>query len=88
MAWTIEFSDAGQKALDRLSAREIARIVDFLINRVANHPSPRSLAIQMVGYTNRWRFRVGDYRIIARFEDDKLLVIVIDVGHRSSIYQR
>jgi mRNA interferase RelE/StbE len=88
MAWTIEFSAAGQKALDKLSVRDIARIVDFLENRVATHPSPRDLATRMVGRTDQWRFRVGDYRIIARFEDNTLVIIVIDVGHRSSIYQR
>jgi mRNA interferase RelE/StbE len=35
-----------------------------------------------------WRYRVGDYRILCRFEDDKLVIPVIAVGHRSIIYDR
>ncbi|MHB1462217.1 MAG: type II toxin-antitoxin system RelE family toxin [Armatimonadota bacterium] len=33
-----------------------------------------------------WRYRVGDYRILCRIEDDKVVVLVLDVGHRRNIY--
>ena len=34
-----------------------------------------------------WRWRVGDYRIIADIVDDKVLIMLIDIGHRSSVYK-
>jgi mRNA interferase RelE/StbE len=34
-----------------------------------------------------WRYRVGDYRIVARFEHSAMVVLVVQVGHRSSVYR-
>ena len=36
--------------------------------------------------SGQWRYRVGDYRIIARIEDGKVLILVLSIGHRSEIY--
>jgi mRNA interferase RelE/StbE len=33
-----------------------------------------------------WRYRVGDYRILCNIEGDKLIVLVVEIGHRSSVY--
>ena len=40
----------------------------------------------MGSLTGLWRYRVGDYRIIADIEDDVLVILVIDVDHRSTVY--
>ena len=34
-----------------------------------------------------WRYRVGDYRLIAEIRDDRLVILMLEVGHRSGIYQ-
>ncbi|HXA78688.1 MAG TPA: type II toxin-antitoxin system RelE/ParE family toxin [Candidatus Acidoferrales bacterium] len=34
-----------------------------------------------------WKYRVGDYRLIAKIEDDRLLVLVLRIGHRREIYR-
>jgi mRNA-degrading endonuclease RelE of RelBE toxin-antitoxin system len=34
-----------------------------------------------------WKYRVGDYRLIAKIEDDRLVVLVLRVGHRKEIYR-
>ena len=39
-----------------------------------------------VNRTGQWRYRVGDYRIIANIQDGKLVILVIAVGHRSRVY--
>ena len=36
--------------------------------------------------SGQWRYRVGDYRIIAKIEDDRVLILVLEVGHRSEVY--
>ena len=33
-----------------------------------------------------WRYRVGDYRILADIQDDKIVILILDIGHRSKIY--
>lgn len=35
-----------------------------------------------------WRYRVGDYRIFAEFEDDELIVLIFEVAHRREVYKR
>jgi mRNA interferase RelE/StbE len=45
--------------------------------------SGKALSVNRVG---QWRYRIGDYRLIAEIEDDKLIILFIDVGHRREIY--
>lgn len=42
----------------------------------------------MVGRPGEWRVRTGDYRVVYQIHDDRLLVLVVAVGHRRSIYDR
>ena len=49
---------------------------------------PHQGAKKLQGFENRYRIRVGDYRIIYEIHDNRLLVIVLEVGHRSHIYRR
>ena len=72
----------------RLHRSEAKRIRDFLNERVASLDSPRRIGEALVGpLKGFWRYRVGDYRILCRIEDDKLVVLVIEIGHRSDIYR-
>ncbi|MGH8908439.1 MAG: type II toxin-antitoxin system RelE family toxin [Egibacteraceae bacterium] len=47
---------------------------------------PRSLGTQLVGVAY-WRYRVGDYRILAEIHDSALLVLVVEAGHRRSLHR-
>ncbi|MGI8646396.1 MAG: type II toxin-antitoxin system RelE family toxin [Nocardioides sp.] len=38
--------------------------------------------------SNLWRYRVGDYRILALIEDERLVVLVVELGHRREVYLR
>ena len=88
MTWTIEFTPNAQKDLKRLLTRDNRRIVDFMEGRVASHPNPRQLAKRLAGQGDEiWRFRVGDYRILAEFHDAILTVAVIEIGHRGKVYR-
>ncbi|MGE4299476.1 MAG: type II toxin-antitoxin system RelE/ParE family toxin [Desulfovibrionaceae bacterium] len=86
MAWRIEFTPRAAKELAKLGTREARRIATFLRERVA--PDPRAIGGQLTGELRYfWRWRVGNYRILARIEDDRLLILVVAVGHRSKIYR-
>jgi mRNA interferase RelE/StbE len=65
------------------------RIRRYLFERVAVASSPRQFGKPLVGsrYGELWRYRVGDYRLICQIKDGVLIVLVLEIGHRSSIYR-
>lgn len=89
MNWTIEYAASAAKSIRKLDARVQGRIRDFLETRVARADDPRALAAPLKGaqFGDLWRFRVGDYRIIAEIEGDRIRVLVLRVGHRRDIYR-
>ena len=88
MMWTIEFTPRARKDLKRLAITDQRRIADFLAERAASHENPRALAKRLtVPDDELWRFRVGDFRIIARFIDRKLEITVIAIGHRREVHR-
>lgn len=89
MAWTIEYGQPVQKTILKLDPVIRKRIRRFLEERVARLDDPRQIADRLQGaeFGQYWRYRVGDYRIICDIQDHKLVVLVIEIGHRSSIYR-
>ena len=86
MAWKIEFTPKAAKALAKLDKTVAARIARFLRDRAA--VDPRGYGKALSGPLGEfWRYRVGEYRILARIEDGELLVLVVLVGHRSRTYR-
>jgi mRNA interferase RelE/StbE len=86
--WTIEFTANARKQLKRLALTDQRRITDFLLERAASHENPRALAKRLtVPDDELWRFRVGDFRIVARSVDQKLEITVVTVGHRREVYR-
>ena len=89
MAWKIELDRATVRELDKLDQQAARRILAFLHGRVATLDDPRSIGEALKGSTlgEFWKYRVGDYRVIARIEDDALRVLVVRVGSRDKVYR-
>jgi mRNA interferase RelE/StbE len=89
LAWTVEFERAAAKELAKLVPQVARRIVSFLRDRVATQDDPRSIGQALKGDTlgEFWKYRLGDFRLIARIVDHRLLVLVLRVGHRKAIYR-
>ena len=89
MAWKIELSVEADRELNKLDPQHAKRILKFLRARVANLENPRSLGKPLQGSRlgEFWSYRVGDYRLICKIEDDRLLVLVLDIGHRREVYR-
>lgn len=87
--WTIEFDPAAQRELDKLDHSIARRISKFLYDRVAKLDDPHKIGERLQGPLSQfWKYRVGDYRIICSVERDRLVVLVLRVGHRREIYSR
>lgn len=85
--WKIKFDESLEKVLRKIDTETRKRIIDFLKLRVAVSENPRILSEPMKGnFAGLCRYRVGNYRIICRIEDDILTVLVLKIGHRKNIY--
>ena len=86
--WRVEFDAAAAKELRKIATEGQRRILKFLRGRIAASEDPRLLGMALTGeFAGLWRYRVGDYRIIASIEDRTVTVLVLRVGHRREIYR-
>jgi mRNA interferase RelE/StbE len=88
--WRIEFIDKAKKELAGLDKVIARRITKFLRERVSKLDDPRSIGEALTGAKlgEFWKYRVGDYRIVASIEDDKLLILVVRIGNRKDVYRQ
>lgn len=89
MAWSLELSPLAQKNLSQLDQQIARRILKFLHERIAPLDDPRSIGEALKGSRlgEFWKYRVGDYRIIARIEDGQMLIFVVRIGNRREVYR-
>ncbi|MFZ0314978.1 MAG: type II toxin-antitoxin system RelE/ParE family toxin [Candidatus Korobacteraceae bacterium] len=89
MAWTIEFADTALRQLEKFDKSIARRIRRFLQERIVPTENPRSIGEALHGdrLGEFWKYRVGDYRLIARIEDARLVILVVRLGHRREIYR-
>ena len=80
----VQLSKAVQRSIKRL-APAVRQRVRSTIDALAQQPRPPG-AQKMTG-SDRWRVRVGNYRIVYHIEDDRLIVTVVRVGHRREGYR-
>lgn len=86
MAWTIEYDRDAVESLKKLDKSVAANIVDYLDN-IAALDDPRARGKGLTGHlVGLWRYRVGDYRIICDVHDEELIIVALELGHRSKIY--
>lgn len=89
MGWRIEFDPATEKDLKRIGPEAAKRIIKFLRERVAILDDPRSLGEALHGpeLGHFWKYRAGNYRIIASIQDQVITVRVMRIGHRREVYR-
>jgi mRNA interferase RelE/StbE len=89
MAWTFEFDPAADKSLKKLDPQVAKRILRFLLERVGPLDDPRQLGAALQGpeLGKYWKYRVGDLRVICRFIDRRVVVVVLHIGHRREVYR-
>ena len=89
MAYGVELSAEVARELGKLDRQQAKRILKFLHERVPKLEGPRSIGKALHGSRlgEFWKYRVGDYRLICKIEDDRLIVLVLRVGHRKEIYR-
>jgi mRNA interferase RelE/StbE len=89
LVWTIKFDEGAKKDLAKLDKQIAKRITTFLADRIASLDDPRSIGEALKGSKlgDFWKYRVGDYRIVASIEDGALRVLVVKIGNRREVYR-
>lgn len=89
MAWRIEFLPTAQRELAKLDRPVSERILRFLHDRLQPLKNPRSLGEALRGEElgKYWKYRIGDHRLVCRILDDRIVIVVVRVGHRRDVYR-
>ena len=86
--YNVNYTKSALKALEKLDNFTRRIILEWIGKNLVGCTNPRVHGKPLsANHKNQWRYRVGDYRIIAKIEDDKLIILVIAIGHRREIYK-
>ena len=87
MAWRVEMTDTARRQLSKLDRRMQVEIVRYLRERLVSDEDPRRFGRPLhKELSGLWRHRIADYRVICNILEDKKLVLVVHIGHRSKVY--
>lgn len=87
MAWTVESDRRVLKDLKRLDRQAQQTILDCFNDWIAPTDDPRVCGKPLkASFAGLWRYRIGDDRAVCRIDAHRLVVLVVRVGHRSTVY--
>jgi mRNA interferase RelE/StbE len=88
LAWTVSFEPRALKELKKLDPSGQQRVVRFLQERIVGEHDPREVGKPLTGdKVGLWRYRIGQYRVVCRIEDERQTVLVLRVAHRKDVYR-
>ena len=89
MVYKVLFSERAKKQLKKLDKHIAALIIGWLEKNVDGSENPRIHGKGLVeNRSGEWRYRLGNYRIICEIQDDEVIVLVLEIGHRRDIYDK
>lgn len=87
--WTIEYSPRAMKQLRKLDPNQRKLLLSWIDKNLQNCSDPRALGKSLKGnLSDEWRYRFGDYRILCDIQDDRLVILALNIDHRSKVYKR
>ncbi len=83
----VKIDRKAQKELSKLDPYISKKIIKWINNNLVDCTNPYLNGRQLCGTLSKyWRYRVGDYRIIAEIDDEKITILVVQIGHRRDVY--
>lgn len=87
MTYRVEFTKRALKELEKLDRYTAALILGWVRKNLENCEDPRLHGKGLTANrSGEWRYRVGDYRLLAKIDDGKITILVLSAGHRRDIY--
>ncbi len=88
MRYSVEYTKVAVKQLKKMDKKIAAFLLSYIEEKLFDCDNPRVFGKALQGNSSdKWRYRVGDYRILAKIEDEKVVITVVEVGHRKDIYK-
>lgn len=85
--WVVAYTPAAKKDIKKLDKPQQKIITSWIEKNLIGCENPRSKGTSLVG-TTQWRYRVGTYRIICDIQDNRIVILVLNVKHRSIAYRK
>ena len=87
MSYHVEFTSAAKRQLKKMNRFDASLILNWIEKNLEGCADPRAHGKGLTANrSGEWRYRVGSYRILALIQDDRLVIEVFKVGHRSEVY--
>lgn len=88
MGYEVIYSKEAVKSLRKLDKGQIKLIYSWIENNLVNTTNPRTNGKPLKGNLKEyWRYRVGEYRIIADIQDADITIVIVNIGHRRQVYK-
>ncbi|MDO5414810.1 MAG: type II toxin-antitoxin system RelE/ParE family toxin [Bacillota bacterium] len=85
--YRVAFTEKALKSLKKLDPNVSKMLLAWVRKNLEDCTDPRQHGKALVGdHSGQWRYRVGDYRLIAEIKDDEIIILVLNIGHRKNIY--
>lgn len=86
--YNVDYAKSAQRTLRKMDPGIRAMIMRWIDKNLVHCDNPRIHGKALAGnLSGLWRYRVGNYRLIAEIHDDRLVILMLEIGHRSEIYQ-
>ena len=88
MKYSVEYTPQAIKELKKIDKYTRSLIFGWIEKNLVDCENPRQFGKALKGNrSDQWRYRIGDYRLLAEIKDDKVIILVLTVGHRSDVYK-
>lgn len=88
MRYRVEYTEYAARQLKKLDKGILSFIISYIDNKLVGCENPRLHGKALRGSMNdKWRYRIGNCRILAKIDDGLVTITIVEVGHRSDIYE-
>jgi mRNA interferase RelE/StbE len=88
MTYQVVFTDEARKELKKLDKHIALFITAWVRKNLEGCADPRQHGKGLTANrSGKWRYRVGDYRLIAEIQDEKVIILILTIGHRREVYE-
>ena len=88
MKYKVVFTEKANKQLNKLDKHVASLIIGWIEKNLEGTENPRQHGKGLTANrSGEWRYRIGDYRIICDIQDEEIIILVLEIGHRRSVYE-
>ena len=87
MTFEVELTEQAIKELKKMDKHDAALITGWIRKNLQGCSNPRQQGKALTAnHSGEWRYRVGNYRLLAEIQDEKVIILILTIGHRSKLY--